>query len=162
MTRERAVPYTRILQPLRPSGTVLEATWGNNDGNPLLVNQENLLLCSVIVSCVLTRSPNWRHKGSASWRKKTKRHVASKKAQKAYKAGTCPNCMALIGPSCLAGPTKGEEELQLEEEEGLRPLASRGKDHREPRMNQKAKKYIHSQLEATDHVKASKLVCVKV
>ena len=48
--------------------------------------------------------------------------------------------MALIGPSCLAGPTKGEEELQLEEEEGLRPLASRGKDHREGRMNQKAKK----------------------
>ena len=30
--------------------------------------------------------------------------------------------MALIGPSCLAGPTKGEEDLQLEEEEGLRPL----------------------------------------
>ena len=53
--------------------------------------------------------------------------------------------MALIGPSCLAGPTKGEEDLQLEEEEGLRPLASRGKDHREGRMNQKAKKiYIAS------------------
>ena len=51
--------------------------------------------------------------------------------------------MALIGPSCLAGPTKGEEDLQLEEEEGLRPLASRGKDHREGRMNQKAKKKIY-------------------
>ena len=51
--------------------------------------------------------------------------------------------MALIGPSCLAGPTKGEEDLQLEEEEGLRPLASRGKDHREGRMNQKAKKNIY-------------------
>ena len=38
--------------------------------------------------------------------------------------------MALIGPSCLAGLTKGEEDLQLEEEEGLRPLASRGKGHR--------------------------------
>ena len=50
--------------------------------------------------------------------------------------------MALIGPSCLAGPTKGEEDLQLEEE-GLRPLASRGKDHREGRMNQQAKKYIY-------------------
>ena len=149
MTRERAVPYPRILQPLRPSGTVLEATWGNNDGNPLPVNQENLLLCSVIVSCVLTRSPNWRRKGSASWRKKTKRHVASRtslrKRAKRPRRLTRPehvqeDCMALIGPSCLAGPTKGEEELQLEEEEGLRPLASRGKDHREGRMNQKAKK----------------------
>jgi len=42
----------------------------------------------------------------------------------------------------LAGPTKGEEDLQLEEE-GLRPLASRGKDHREDRMNQQAKKNIY-------------------
>ena len=63
--------------------------------------------------------------------------------------------MALIRPSCLAGPTKGEEELQLEEEEGLRPLASRGKGHWEGRKKQK-KLSIHSQLEATDYVKADK------
>ena len=30
----------------------------------------------LLTTNVLTRSPNWRHKGSASWRKKTKRHVA--------------------------------------------------------------------------------------
>ena len=82
----------------------------------------------------------------------------NKKAHKAYKAGTCPR--GLYGfdrPSCLAGPSKGEEDLQLEEEEGLRPLAARGKDRREGRMNQKAKKYKHSQLEATDHVKAAQV-----
>lgn len=80
---------------------------------------------------------------------KTKRHVASrtslrKRAKRPRRLTRLEHvqedCMALIGPSCLAGPTKGEEDLQLEEEEGLRPLASRGKDHREGRMNQKAKK----------------------
>ena len=100
----------------------------------------------------LTRSPNWRHKGSASWRKKTKRHVASrtslrKRAKRPRRLTRLEHvqedCMALIGPSCLAGPTKGEEDLQLEEEEGLRPLASRGKDHREGRMNQKGKKNMY-------------------
>ena len=107
----------------------------------------------LLTTNVLTRSPNWRHKGSASWRKKTKRHVASrtslrKRAKRPRRLTRLEHvqedCMALIGPSCLAGPTKGEEDLQLEEEEGLRPLASRWKDHREGRMNQKAKKNIYT------------------
>ena len=76
----------------------------------------------LLTTNVLTRSPNWRHKGSASWRKKTKRHVASrtslrKRAKRPRRLTRLEHvqedCMALIGPSCLAGPTKGEEDLQL-------------------------------------------------
>ena len=61
----------------------------------------------------------------------------TKKFEKAYKAGTCPRGLHgfdMIRPSCLAGPSKGKEEVQLEEEESLRLVAPRGKDHREGRI----------------------------
>lgn len=45
----------------------------------------------------------------------------------------------------MAGPKKSEKDLQPREEEGLRPLASRGKGHWAGQMNQRAKKdYIVS------------------
>jgi len=40
---EHALAYPRILQPFRASGSVVEAVWGHNDGNPLKVSRENLV-----------------------------------------------------------------------------------------------------------------------
>ena len=44
VSAEPAVAYPRVLSPVRPSGPEVLTTWGNDDGNPLKINEKNVIV----------------------------------------------------------------------------------------------------------------------